>query len=180
MNSKQKLGYTILGAAIMIVGMGIGAIVSPNLIAQSDGEWNHFDHVTCRSLTVADGNGLLGVRLVAGDGDHGANGMCIFDKSGEVVVALLWTDVTGSMLATTNNTKTFGILLTSNDERNSVEVYSPPEGDKGVGLFCSKSERGVQIDGYAGKEEIRLQTAENIDPFIAIEDRAGRVQVIRR
>ena len=34
MNHKQKYFYTALGAFIMLTGMGVGAIVSPPLIAQ--------------------------------------------------------------------------------------------------------------------------------------------------
>ena len=37
MNQKQKFGYTVLGALIMLVGIGVGSIVSPPLIAQRDG-----------------------------------------------------------------------------------------------------------------------------------------------
>ena len=35
MNLKQKCFYTALGAVIMLIGLGIGAIVSPPLIAQN-------------------------------------------------------------------------------------------------------------------------------------------------
>ena len=54
MNSKQKFGYTILGAVIMAVGIGIGAIISPSLTAQSNGV---FDEIVCRKLTVVNEEG---------------------------------------------------------------------------------------------------------------------------
>ena len=33
MNCKQKFGYMVLGAVIMLIGLAVGAIVSPPLIA---------------------------------------------------------------------------------------------------------------------------------------------------
>ena len=54
MNNKQKFGYTLLGALIMLIGIGVGAIVSPPLIAQRDGV---FDEIQCRRLKTVDENG---------------------------------------------------------------------------------------------------------------------------
>ena len=54
MNHKQKLGYIVLGAIIMLVGIGVGAIVSPPLIAQRDGV---FGEIQCTRLTVVDNKG---------------------------------------------------------------------------------------------------------------------------
>lgn len=51
MNYKQKLGYTVLGAVIMLVGFGVGSVVSPPLVAQNSGV---FDEMTCSKLTVRD------------------------------------------------------------------------------------------------------------------------------
>ena len=36
MNYKQKLGYTLLGAAVMAVGIIIGQLSTPNIEAQSN------------------------------------------------------------------------------------------------------------------------------------------------
>ena len=49
MNHKQILGYTVLGA--MIMPIGIGSIVSPPLIAQRDGV---FGEIECSKLTVVN------------------------------------------------------------------------------------------------------------------------------
>ena len=38
MNQKQKCFYTALGAAIMLIGIGVGAIICPPLIAQRESE----------------------------------------------------------------------------------------------------------------------------------------------
>ena len=54
MNQKQKLGYTLLGAWIMAVGIIIGQVITPNIEAQSNGV---FDEITCRGIKVVDENG---------------------------------------------------------------------------------------------------------------------------
>lgn len=60
MDNKQKLSYMVLGAVIMAVGIGLGAVVSPPLIAQRNGV---FDEIRCKILTTVDekGNELVTV-----------------------------------------------------------------------------------------------------------------------
>ena len=48
MNHKQKIGYTILGAFIMLIGMLIDNRTSPPVTAQTDGV------ITCQKLTFVD------------------------------------------------------------------------------------------------------------------------------
>ena len=55
MNRQQKLGYMVLGAVIMAVGIGLGAVVSPPLIAHRNGV---FDEVVCGKLTVVNEKGI--------------------------------------------------------------------------------------------------------------------------
>ena len=62
MNQKQKLGYMVLGAGIMAIGIIIGQVVTPDIEAQSNGV---FDEITCRSLKVVDEKGETGIQLVA-------------------------------------------------------------------------------------------------------------------
>ena len=62
MNTKQKLGYTMLGAVIMLVGMSVGSILSPTLIAQNNGV---FDEIQCTKLTVVNELGEERIRIDA-------------------------------------------------------------------------------------------------------------------
>ena len=62
MNTKQKLGYTIFGAVIMLVGMSVGSILSPTLIAQQNGV---FDEIQCTKLTVVNELGEERIRIDA-------------------------------------------------------------------------------------------------------------------
>ena len=54
MNHKQKLGYILLGAGIMAVGITIGQFLTPNIEAQNNGV---FDKIQCRELEVVDTTG---------------------------------------------------------------------------------------------------------------------------
>ena len=67
MNHKQKLGYTLLGAGIMAVGVTIGAIVCSPLVAQENG---FFDKVVCRELEVVDKDGKKAIVLQSNEDDY--------------------------------------------------------------------------------------------------------------
>ena len=72
----------MLGATIMLIGLAVGAIVSPPLTAQHNGV---FDEITCRSLKVVDKEGKPAVMLASGED---ANLISIHNKQGEVAVGL--------------------------------------------------------------------------------------------
>lgn len=69
MNNKQKFSYTLLGAVIMLIGIGVGTIVSPPLIAQRDAV---FGEIVCNQLKVVDKYGKEAVLLVAREIANGA------------------------------------------------------------------------------------------------------------
>ena len=83
MTYKQKLGYTILGAAIMLVGLGLGAIVSPPLVAQRNGV---FDTIQCKQIEVVDNEGN-NVILMGTTGN--GNGLVIHDDRGKPAISLI-------------------------------------------------------------------------------------------
>ena len=76
MNHKQKLGYTVLGAVIMLIGIGVGSIVCPPLVAQRNGV---FDEIVCSKLTVVDEMGKVAIRSAALKTGHS---ILIFDDKG--------------------------------------------------------------------------------------------------
>ena len=51
MNNRQKLGYMVLGAVVLAVGIAIGQFMTPNIEAQNNGV---FDTITCRKIEVVD------------------------------------------------------------------------------------------------------------------------------
>jgi hypothetical protein len=88
MNNKQKFGYTLLGALIMLIGIGVGAIVSPPLIAQRNAV---FGEIVCNQLKVVDKYGKEAVLLVAREI---ANGVIVCNKEGKSVISLSALGVT--------------------------------------------------------------------------------------
>ena len=81
MKRKVCVRSMVLGAVIMLVGLAVGAIVSPPLIAQKNGV---FDKITCRELEVLDENGnlaiVLSTELISRDNEPKANGVLVLDK----------------------------------------------------------------------------------------------------
>ena len=71
-----------LGAVIMLIGLAVGAIVSPPLVAQHNGV---FDKITCREIEVVDENGNQAIVLGS---KEGVNLMTVSDKQGEIAIDL--------------------------------------------------------------------------------------------
>ena len=167
MNHKMKLGYTLLGAGIMALGIIIGQFVTPDIEAQNNGV---FDKVVCRELEVVDKAGLVGVRLIANDK---VNRVGVFDKLGAIAVAVASFEGMNGIVV--NNLQgNAGILLASEEKGNSVDVHTP-EGDKvGVRLFCAEVANGIQLTEQAGEESMQLFAGEVRAPFIIITDRTGK------
>ena len=83
MNQKQKLGYILLGAAVMAVGITIGQFVPPNIEAQSVGE---LAEIRCSKLTVVDGQGNDAIILAP---EEDGNTIVLFNKAGKEAVYLI-------------------------------------------------------------------------------------------
>lgn len=146
MNSKQKVGYTFLGAAIMLIGMGGGFILSPPLTAQR-GEV--FDKIQCSKLEVVDKSGKVVARLGTGEGGQG---LSVFDKAGDPALKL-------------------GI---EGDERGLV-VFDKAE-IPAFHLIAFDEQNEIVVFGKAGKEAIVLLAPEENEIAIRIENRAGKVR----
>ena len=86
MNYKQKLGYMVLGAVIMLVGMGAAFVLSPPLSAHDT------EYIVCKGLTVVDGKRNKAIRLMVGEN---RNYIIVYDKTGKKAVGL-HTDGTGN------------------------------------------------------------------------------------
>ena len=84
MNNKQKLGYTLLGAGIMAVGITIGQLSTPNIEAQRNGV---FDEIVCSKLTVVDKVGKDAIVLKSSPYSFG-NKIIIFDQYGKEGIRL--------------------------------------------------------------------------------------------
>lgn len=88
MNHKQKLGYTLLGASIMLIGMWIGNGISPNIEAQSEYVWGKDEKLNATMSTTEHG-GRVDVfnnqgknRAVMSVNEYGNGAFSSWDKNG--------------------------------------------------------------------------------------------------
>lgn len=189
MNYKQKLGYTALGAVIMLVGLGLGAIVAPPLIAQNNGV---FDTIECSTLAVLDEHGNPGIIIAA---NEDGNGILLYDQA-ERKAAILYARGESRRLSISNSAGTTAVslgcgkdgsnLTLNNDEDEmaiSLDVVH------GVGRFVAiynEEEQGaitltshdnfagnrVTVRDKTGKEAIDLMSS-ILGNRIAVHDEAG-------
>ena len=149
MNYKQKFGYTALGAAIILVGMVVGSIVSPPLVAQHNGI---FDEVKCRRLTVVDeaGNreiilnqkgivildkaGQPAIGLSSVDDD---NSISIFGEDGQVVIALMTGKEQNMITISDNLTKKGAITLAVREGTNAILINNKTSEKSAIVLHSS-------------------------------------------
>ena len=121
MNHKQKLGYTVLGAVIMLIGIGVGSIVCPPLIAQRNGV---FDEIQCSKLTVVDEMGKVAIRLAALET---SNSVMIYDANGKPAIRL-------AALQTRNS-----VMVHDSDERKASIAISDDNGKYVVHLAADET-----------------------------------------
>ena len=164
MNYKQKLGYMLFGAVIMLIGIAVGSIVSPRWIVQRE---DVFGEIECAGLTVVDkeGNKAIGlqshdkanivsvydsegnVAMSLGSIDEVGNGLNIYDKYGSLMVGLMsssgWDNLTGSGLTIYNMRGKVAVELGSTLRGNEVSVYD--SGGKRVGEMVSGTDNWTDL-----------------------------------
>ena len=124
MNHKQKLGYILLGAGIMAVGITIGQFVTPTLDAQSNGV---FDKVVCREIEVVDKDGNKAIALFS---KADTNQVIVYNPQGKS-----------------------GIKLESGGWGNYVLVFETQDDKKeGVSLACTSRENYVIVRNFRRSE----------------------------
>ena len=148
MNYKQKLGYIVLGAVIMLVGLGLGTIVSPPLIAQKDGA---LDEIQCSKLTVVDKAGQPAI--VMGTDEESRNTITLFNQAGKEVVHLY-----------------------AAKQQTSVKI-SRPSGTQAIHLFGAKRLGAIVLDDDAGKAAVSLSVAHKVTRGVLLFDEEGESAV---
>ena len=124
MNHKQKLGYTLLGAGIMAVGITMGQFITPNIEAQLNGV---FDKITCREIEVVNKDGNKTIALFS-DGDSAR--LIVYNSQGKQ-----------------------GIKLESGGWGNYVIVYETQDDEKeGVSLAGTSRENYVIVRNFRSTE----------------------------
>lgn len=149
MNHKQKLGYTLLGAGIMAVGITIGQWVTPNIEAQNN---SVFDKITCRELEVVDAKGNKAI--VLGNDEKGSI-IILVDETQEAGIVLGTSKKIGNYLRISNPTGNGIVLGTSKKMGNHLRISNPT--------------------GKSGKSAIELTANKDASNSIRINDKAGNI-----
>ncbi|MCE2394909.1 hypothetical protein J4G02_10025 [Candidatus Poribacteria bacterium] len=126
MDHKQKLGYTVLGAVIMLVGIGVGSIVSPPLIAQRDGV---FGEIECTELIVVDKAGKTAVHLSARED---GNGIAVYDTAGQKAITLTAVELGNSVTVCDKAGKAVVDLIAIEAGKGAVVAYDKAGNIRGV------------------------------------------------
>ena len=144
MNHKQKLGYTLLGAGIMAVGITIGQFITPNIEAESNGV---FDKITCRELEVVDENGNKAIVLAS---DDNTNGLTIYDRQSGTAGVELVSWALNSVTVYQQGKKAIQLLSWNAWPTNQVTVYDMQE-NSAISLFSGHEKNAVVIDHRKGR-----------------------------
>lgn len=168
MNHRQKCFYTALGAAIMLIGVGIGAIVSPPLIAQRNGM---LGEIQCTSLTVVD---MLGEPAIILRTDEAlGNGVVIHNPAGTPAL-LFVADETGNSIAVTNKSGEPTVLLRTSELANRVIVRNP-SGKDGVRLSAGKMTNRVTVYNPEETNAVQLY-ADELTNRVSVHNKVGMIR----
>jgi len=168
MNHKQKCFYTGLGAVIMLIGMGFGAIVSPPLIAQRNGV---LGEIQCTELTVVDMSGAPAIVLRADE--VLGNGVVIYNPAGTPAV-LLVADGTGNSVAVADQSGEPALLLRTSELANRVIVRNPA-GKDGVRLSAGKVTNRVAVYNPEEANAVQLY-ADEVTNRVSIHNKVGIIR----
>ena len=165
MNHKQRLGYTVFGAVIMLVGITIGQFITLNIEAQHNGV---FDEITCRRLKVVDKAGKKAINLNAAED---ANAIIVYDKTGEPAILLGARESENSVFVRYKGGKGT-IKLMGTQDTTALFIMDESKTSQ-VGLVATEDANMIFLKGKAGEESINLLAAEKEGLGIDIVDRAG-------
>ena len=168
MSYKQKCFYTALGAVIMLIGIGVGAIVSPPLIAQREGV---LGEIQCTKLTVVDMSGEPVIVLRA-DETLG-NGIVIHNPAGAPAV-LFVADETGNSVAVADQSGEPAVLLRTSELANRVIVRNPL-GKDGVRLSAGKVTNRVTVYNTEETNAVQLY-ADEVTNRVSVHNKVGIIR----
>lgn len=165
MNHKQKLGYILLGAGIMVLGITIGQVITPNIEAQNN---EVFDEITCRRLKVVD---KLGKDAIILNAPEAVNAIIVLDKTGKPAILLGAYESENSVFVM-RKVEEGSVKLMGTKDKSSVFIGDRSKADH-VGLVAAEDGNLIFLNGKAGEESINLLASEKEGASIIIVDRAG-------
>ncbi len=168
MNHKQKYFYASLGAVIMLVGILVGSIVSPPLIAQRK---DMPGDIKCTSLIVVDKSGEPAIVLRTDEAL--GNGVVLHNPVGTPAV-LLVADETGNSIAVADKSGEAAVLLRTSELANRVIVRSPL-GKDGVRLSAGKVANRVTVSNPEEANAVQLY-ADEVANRVTVHNRVGIIR----
>lgn len=154
MNHKQKLGYTLLGASIMLIGMWIDNFTSSSVTAQNDGE------LTCQKLTFVSEAGTPLYWIEISDN----NGLSIFAES------LNWV---------AGKPESREILKIESNHLDNRWTFRNPNGTEAVSLYSNRSFGGlVRTLDNGGKKAVDISVNER-GGYVDVFGKDGRTRRTR-
>ena len=182
MNYKQKLGYTLLGAGIMALGIIIGQLGTPDIEAQSNGV---FDKITCREIEVVDEDGNKAIVLAGQGEEHLDNHLTIYYPRG--LDNRFYNPPRRGMILECNQAGTSAIDGLSRDRggrafqlihypdsigRNALSIWNQELGGTGIyqaiDIECNKKENRVFVRDRRFEENKSFHTRKNTRAGMAI------------
>ena len=167
MTYKQKFRYTLLGAVTMLIGMAVGVIISPPLIAQRSGG---IDEIQCSKVTIVDKYGEPAI--VLGITEENGTAIEIFYPDGKKGVRLSASEG-GSSLGINNPSgeSTFSILTSSTLTMMNMDHNNEHTGI-GFRIFNGISS-SIEVNTPTGKKGLELSSADQFSNVLNIYDKAG-------
>ena len=165
MNYKQKLGYTLLGAAVMAVGIIIGQLSTPNIEAQSNGV---FDEIQCNKLTVVDRWARPAIILYAVE--HG-NGILVNNTADEPTLFLVASEDEHSLIFANTVGNPAVRLMSNKEEGNRISVIDNA-GKEAVLLHGGETGNGVFVRDKAGDTAMSLLVNKFLGNKITVSETA--------
>ena len=155
MNTKQKLGYMLVGGAIVVIAMLIGVSISP-LMARH----NHFSDVTCTNLTVT--------------GKIRCTALGVVDKDERTILVALGSNENGGMVGVYDKaTESSGTVSLQIDSEGGALLVSGEHGKIGI---LSDEEGGILLcKGSTG--EVRLSVDEEFGGLVRVAGEEGVVHL---
>lgn len=163
MKRKQKLGYIILGAGILAIGIIIGQFVTPDIEAQSNGV---FDKIQCREIEVIDKDGETAIRLYTTK--HGGD-IRMDSKDGRIVTMSI--DENGGSVYLFGKGKGDGgiVSMHAGEDHASLGVRDRVLSDGGIWMYA---------DDYGGRLDVKGKGLfDGGAVYIRIDSQGGGVEV---
>lgn len=146
-----------LGAGIMLVGLAVGAIVSPPLIAHGGPEdLGVFGKVVCRKIEVVDEHDQTMIRL---ESDPSGSLVTVYNKAGEAAMSLQTSPTENSLRIYDPVEDKTAITLGSGEDVNYVWIHSKKRiynqspidgtvyeaGDRAINLIASEEKNRIIV-----------------------------------